>query len=175
LPSRPDKGVRFRAFHLLRHLSSHVAVHLACLADEPVPVGAVKVLRQYAVRVEVVSVRGPVRWARALASLARGKTATEGAFASRALRRLLAGWAASTRFHATLSAASSLVPYQRLPCLAGVPAVVDLVDVDSQKWLDYGKVSAWPKSWLYALEGRRLRALEAGLGAWARAVTLVTP
>src|SRR5262249_21341884 len=112
LPYPPDKGDRIRGFHLLRHLSARAAVHLACLADEPVEASAVAALQRYAVRVAVVPVGGLGRWARALWSLARGRTASEGAFDSPALRRLLVGWAASTRFHATLSSASSMVGYQ---------------------------------------------------------------
>jgi polysaccharide biosynthesis protein PslH len=62
----------------------------------------------------------------------------------------------------------------RLAGLRDVPAVVDLVDVDSQKWFDYAAVSRRPLSWLYGAEGRRLRRLEASLPSWARAVTLVS-
>jgi sugar transferase (PEP-CTERM/EpsH1 system associated) len=58
--------------------------------------------------------------------------------------------------------------------LEHVPAVVDLVDVDSQKWLDFAGASRWPKSWLYALEARRVRKLEASLPRWARAVAVVS-
>jgi sugar transferase (PEP-CTERM/EpsH1 system associated) len=66
-----------------------------------------------------------------------------------------------------------MVPYLRLPELRDVPAVVDLVDVDSQKWLDYAAASSGPRAWLYRLEGNRLRCLERDLPAVARAVTLV--
>jgi sugar transferase (PEP-CTERM/EpsH1 system associated) len=64
--------------------------------------------------------------------------------------------------------------YQRLPELRDVPAVVDLIDVDSQKWFDYAQASRWPRSWLYGLESRRLRRLEQGMPAWARSLTVVT-
>src|SRR5262249_25985116 len=39
-----------------------------------------------------------------------------------------------------------------------VPLLMDMVDVGSQKWLDYGKVR-YP-GFLYSAEGRRLRRLE---------------
>ncbi len=55
-----------------------------------------------------------------------------------------------------------------------MPAVVDLVDVDSQKWLDYAAVEPRPLAWLHGAEGRRLRRLEGSLPSWARAVTLVS-
>jgi glycosyltransferase involved in cell wall biosynthesis len=33
---------------------------------------------------------------------------------------------------------------------------MDFVDVDSDKWAQYAKYTSFPKSWIYALEGRRL-------------------
>jgi sugar transferase (PEP-CTERM/EpsH1 system associated) len=52
--------------------------------------------------------------------------------------------------------------------------VVDLVDVDSQKWLDYAAASPWPKRSLYRLEARRVRKLEASLPKWVRATAVVS-
>jgi sugar transferase (PEP-CTERM/EpsH1 system associated) len=69
---------------------------------------------------------------------------------------------------------SSMVQYLRVPGLERVPAVVDLVDVDSQKWFDYAEGSHGLKRWLFRLEGRRLRRLEASLPRGATAVTLVS-
>jgi sugar transferase (PEP-CTERM/EpsH1 system associated) len=174
VPYPPDKGDRIRAFQLLRYLSARAHVHLACLADEPVAEDTLTVLRRYARRVAVIPLGGWSRWARALGSVVCGRTVTEGAFSSPALRATLRAWAADTPFRAALASASSMVPYLRLPQLRDVPAVVDLVDVDSQKWHDYAEASRAPRRWLYRLEGRRLQRLEQGLPEWARAVTLVS-
>ena len=38
--------------------------------------------------------------------------------------------------------------------------IVDFVDVDSDKWAQYSKYARFPKSWIYALEGRRLADYE---------------
>jgi hypothetical protein len=175
LPYPPDKGDRIRSFHTLRHLSRRANVHLACLADEPVPAGAVTALENYCARVAVVPVSGWARRLRALWALLRGRTATEGAFQVPALSALLHSWARTTRFDACLVSASSMIPYLQREEWRGVPAVVDLVDVDSQKWLDYAAASRGPPAWLYRTEGRRLRRLEAGLPAWTRGVVLTTP
>ena len=174
VPFPPDKGDRIRAFHILRHLSGRARVHLACLADEPTGPGTVEALRPYCERVAVVRLGRWSRWRRALGSLAWGGTATEGVFRSPELRAVLNAWSRQTHFHVALASASSMVPYLRLPGLQGVPAVIDLVDVDSQKWFDYAAAGRGPRAWLYRLEGRRLRRLEQGLPSWARAVTLVS-
>lgn len=174
VPFPPDKGDRIRAYHLLRFLSSRYRVHLATLADEPMNPAIEEGLRPLVARLAVVPLVGWTRWPRALASLALGRTVSEGAFGSAELARIARRWARETRFVCALASASSMVPYLRLPELAGVPAVVDLVDLDSEKWLEYASAGHGPMAWLYRTEGRRLRRLEKGLARWARAITLVS-
>ena len=97
-----------------------------------------------------------------------------GAFSSPAMRNVLRGWARETRYHATLASASGMAPYLQLKDFEGVPAVVDFVDVDSQKWLDYARACRGPRAWLYRAEGRRLRRLEHDATTWARGTVLVS-
>jgi sugar transferase (PEP-CTERM/EpsH1 system associated) len=175
LPYPPDKGDRIRTYHTLRYLASRARVHLAALADEPPSPGAVEVLEKMCARVAVVPHSGLKRWLRALGSLVCGRSITEGVFHSPGLARLLESWCGEVRFDGVLVSSSALVPYLRRGALGGVPAVVDLVDVDSQKWFDYAQASRIPKRWLYRLEGRRLRKLERSLPGWARGVVLTTP
>src|SRR5262249_36763073 len=144
------------------------------LADEPVRPEVLAALERYCARVVTVPLGGTGRWARAFLSLVRGRSVTEGAFDVPALHRALARWVGETRFDAALTSASSMAPYLRAPGLRAVPAVIDFMDVDSQKWLDYAAASCGPRSWLYRLESRRLRRLEQGVVGWARAVTLAT-
>lgn len=172
VPYPLDKGDRIRAFHLLRYLSRHAKVHLACLADEPASDETQAVLRRYCHRLSVVSL-GRTRWVRGLTSLLRGGTVSEGVFHAPELVAILRSWAANTPFTAALASSSAVAPYLRLPALASIPAIVDLVDVDSQKWLDYASSGGW-RSWLYNMEGRRLRAIEQPMPSWAHAVTLVS-
>jgi sugar transferase (PEP-CTERM/EpsH1 system associated) len=174
VPYPPDKGDRIRNYHVLRHLADRANVYLACLADEPVPAETIAALTPWCARLATVPVGRSGRWLGALTALVRGDSLSAGAFSSGGLRTVLRDWARTVDFAVTLSSASSLTPYQRLPELSHVPAVVDLVDVDSQKWLDYAAASAGPRAWLYRLEGQRLRRLERDLPTWARAVLLVS-
>jgi sugar transferase (PEP-CTERM/EpsH1 system associated) len=173
VPYPPDKGDRIRSFHTLRYLSQRGAIHLACLADEPVAPGVIEALRRYCARVAVIPI-GRARWLRAAGALLRGQSVTAGAFQSPALRTTLRDWARQTRFDGALASSSGMAPYLERPELRGVPAFVDLVDVDSQKWLDYAAAGRGWARWLYRTEGRRLRELERRLPTWARAVTLVS-
>jgi sugar transferase (PEP-CTERM/EpsH1 system associated) len=173
VPYPPDKGDRIRTFNILRFLSQRARVHLACLADEPVSDEIKLALGRYCERVAIVQVGGWSRWFRTGLSLLRGGTASEGAFQVPQLRAILRHWASETRFDVCLASASSIANYLRLEELRDVQAVIDFIDVDSQKWFDYAASCRGPRAWLYRAEGRRLRRLEQTISAWASAVTLV--
>jgi sugar transferase (PEP-CTERM/EpsH1 system associated) len=174
VPYPPDKGDRIRSYHLLRYLSRRAAVHLACLADEPVSAETTAALGDLCARVAVVPLGNWSRWLRAPGSLLSGRSISEGIFHSPGLVEVVRRWVGETSFHVSLASASSMVPYQRLDGLRQVPAVVDLMDVDSQKWLDYAAAERGIRARMYQTEGRRLRELEQTVPSWARAVTLVS-
>lgn len=175
LPYPPDKGDRIRNYHVLRFLSRRARVHVACLADEPFDQAKVSsALVPLCAEFHVIPIGASSRWIHALASFARGQSISIGAFDSSSLRELIRRWCLKTRFDAAIVSASSLAPYLSLAELCSVPSVVDLVDVDSQKWFDYSAASRGLKSWLYRCEGTRLRRLEAELPNRVHAVTLVS-
>jgi sugar transferase (PEP-CTERM/EpsH1 system associated) len=148
-------------------------VWLACLADEPVASEIEAELGRLCERVAIVPVsRG--RRLRMAASLLRGRSISEGAFAERGLRDVIRKWVGQTKFDAAVISASSLAPYLQMRELAGVPKIVDLVDVDSQKWSDFASAAHGPKRWLYQLEAARIRKLERELPKWTRAVAMVS-
>lgn len=174
VPYPPDKGDRIRNFHLLRQMARRARVWLGCLADEPVSTGEREELCRLCERAAIVPVSRYGRWVRAGASLCAGSSISEGAFAEPELFRTVRGWAAETAFDAAVVSASSMAPYLKDRALAGVPAVVDLIDVDSHKWLDYAAAARGPKRWLYRLEAARVRKLERQLPGWTQAVAVVS-
>jgi sugar transferase (PEP-CTERM/EpsH1 system associated) len=174
VPYPPDKGDRIRNYHVLQQLAKRGPVWLGCLADEPIPLETVSMLKGLSERLAIIEAGRFGRWVSAAYSLATGRSISEGLFANSQLRHTIRSWTAQRRFRAVVASASSLVPYLRRDGLEKVDAVVDLVDVDSQKWLDYANAVAFPRRWLYRLEAMRIRKIEAELPHWARAVAVVS-
>jgi sugar transferase (PEP-CTERM/EpsH1 system associated) len=88
-----------------------------------------------------------------------------------ALRRLLARGQPDV----VMPFSSSMAAFALRPELRDIPMVLDMVDVDSEKWRALGASSAWPMSWIYRREHRTLRAFEAHVGRRARHTLVVTP
>lgn len=173
VPYPPNRGDRIRSYHMLRWLAGQADVWLATLADEPLAAGTHTALTDLCREVAIEPL-GRGRWLRGAWSLATGRSATEGLFASARLRRTIARWSQAMHWDAVLVFCSSMLPYAELPAVRDLPLVVDLVDVDSQKFYDYAALADGPRRWLYALEGRRLRRLEGMLPHRAEAILLVS-
>jgi polysaccharide biosynthesis protein PslH len=174
VPYPPNRGDRIRTFNILQFLARRADVSLAYLSDEQPSVQAEQALRGMCRDVVGLSLGKRRRWVSAARSLACGRTATEGLFWCGRLRHLLARWSKTTRFDAAVVFCSSMVQYLKAPGLDGMPTIVDLIDVDSQKWFDYAAQTSGLPRWLLGLEGRRLRRLERSLPAKARSIILVS-
>ena len=144
VPYPPNRGDRIRSYHTLRFLAECADVDLACLADEPVADDCKAVLAGLCHRVSIVPLPRRLRWLSACQSLARGRSATEGLFRSAALLDTLSTWAGDTQYDAAIAFCSSMAQYLAVPGLQSVRHLVDLVDIDSQKWLDYADRSLPP-------------------------------
>lgn len=173
VPYPPDKGDRIRNYHLLRVLSQSARVWLASLADEPLSESARQTLPSLCERFAVVPLPRWRRWLRASWGFLHGRSLSEGVFWEPQLRRLLLEWARQTRFHSAVASASSVAHYLR-DLLPQTPAVIDIMDVDSQKWQDYAQRATGWRRWLYRQESERVRRLEQDLPRWAKSVSLVS-
>jgi sugar transferase (PEP-CTERM/EpsH1 system associated) len=84
------------------------------------------------------------------------------------MRRHIRSLAARTRLDVTLAYTTVMAPYAP----ADVPLLLDMSDVDSEKWLQYARIRR-PRL-LYSTEGRRFRRLESEWTRRARSTVVMT-
>ena len=174
VPHPPNRGDRIRSWNMLRFLAERANIHLACLADEPVSEESHRELHRLCERVEIQPLSGTGRWIHGATALLTGRSATEGLFQSPKLSATVREWATDTKFDSVLVFCSSMFQFTSCRELKNVPVVVDLVDVDSEKWLNYADTASFLKKRLYRLEAKRVRQLEKVIAERAKAVTLVS-
>lgn len=171
IPYPPDKGDKIRSFHLLRHLSTRYAVHLGAFVDDPDDWRHAEALGQWCASVKLVGLSPLRARLRSLMGLVRGEALTLPYYRSAEL----AGWVDETvRAHRVrLGLAYSSAMAQYLPATL-IRRVLDMVDVDSDKWSQYAPTRPWPLSWIYAREGRLLARWEARAGQASTSTVLVS-
>jgi polysaccharide biosynthesis protein PslH len=168
LPFPPDRGVKLRAARELNWLSRQHQVWVAGFAEtggNAMPAAQGELCDHSGASTSAACVAGirdvcavPLRrsvaaW-NAGCSMLAGRTATEGYFGSQALSRRVMEWAEAVDFDAVLAFSSSMAPLAlRVPARRHV---LDMVDVDSRKWLDSAEQARGPMKRVYRTEGRRL-------------------
>lgn len=173
IPYPPVKGEKIRAYHHLRALGREHDVTLLTLADEPGHAAHVAGLRALVDDVEVVPISPRLGRARALTALADGRPMSIRYFEAPALARALQARLGRDRYDLVFVYSTAMAQY--VEGLAGIPVVVDFVDMDSEKWRQYGDRAPFPLSALYRREAERLRRYEAGIARWSRANLFVSP
>jgi sugar transferase (PEP-CTERM/EpsH1 system associated) len=133
-------------------------VHLLAFADDPADPRHHAALESLCASARIVPLPRPRSTVGALVSLAAGAPFSLGYFSLPRMRRLLR--CALPALQPDVIFVSGSVMAQYLPNDHAHRAIVDLVDVDSEKWRQYAGLTRPPRSWLYALESVRLRRYE---------------
>jgi sugar transferase (PEP-CTERM/EpsH1 system associated) len=168
VPNPPDKGEKIRSFYLLRRLAKSYRVHLVCFARNDSEVEAARELRAVcsSVYVEKLSAMGALL--RGGLRLLAGGCVNAGYYYCARMKRYVDTLAHSVDFAATLVFAAVMMPYASSQGLA----LLDMQDVDSEKWFSYAKYRA--PGMLYNLEARRLRKFETDCANAAACTVLTT-
>jgi sugar transferase (PEP-CTERM/EpsH1 system associated) len=172
IPYPPDKGDKIRSWHMLRHLAGRYRVHLGCFVDDPRDMAHRAALEGLCAGCHLAPLPPLRKRLRAVAGLARGEPLSVACYRDGSMRRWLRRTRAAARPVAALLYSSQTGLY--LDELDGLRVVMDLVDVDSDKWAQYAARRRGPARWLYRREARALAGFEARVAARADACLLVS-
>lgn len=183
IPYPPDKGDKIRSFNQLKYLAEHGwRVHLCTLADDPDDMRHVEELKKYCASVSVEPLNPKLQKIRSLTAPFQGLPMSAGYFYNKRLQLRVDQVLQSCPITAVFCFCGPMAEYLRrsslLPLASGkvgrVRCVMDLVDVDSDKWQQYAQRSAVPMKWVYALEGRLLHRYERQVAEQFHATLLVS-
>ncbi|HEX4260226.1 MAG TPA: TIGR03087 family PEP-CTERM/XrtA system glycosyltransferase [Acetobacteraceae bacterium] len=163
IPYPPDKGDKIRAWPMLQHLARTHRVHLGCFVDDPADLVHVPVLRSVCADVMAVPLSPRLQKLRALARARPGRPLTLDYFRDARLAAWVDEVAARTRPARVFAFSSSMAPYALR--VAGATRILDMVDLDSQKWVEQAQRARGPARLVWAREGRTLLAFEARAAA----------
>ncbi len=168
VPNPPDKGERIRAFHQIRHLARRYRVHLACFGNNKADLQAGAALQDICASVHVELVDRSRALVRAAARFGLGGCLNQAFYGSPSMKRYVDSLTRHIPLCGTLAYTAVMMPYAP----PAIPVLLDMVDVDSEKWLHY---SRWRRpGFVYAAEARRLRRFETNAALAASRTFLTT-
>lgn len=163
IPYPPEKGEKIRAWHMLDHLADRWDVDAGFLVDELADVQHLPAVEQ---RCASLCWRPAMRRmsvaARALLRARPGMPLTLGWFHDPGLAAWVRAGIGARRWDAAFVYSSAMAPYVMGSVAAGaIPVrVLDLVDVDSEKWRAYATGARGPMRHVWAREARTLLQFE---------------
>jgi sugar transferase (PEP-CTERM/EpsH1 system associated) len=172
-PFPPDKGDRLRAWRHLTRLATLGPVDLVAQADSEEDADtARKGLAELCREVHVFPRRKLEALAQVGLALTTGRSLTVGWHTDARVERALRDLQSRHQYDLCWSFSSGTGPW--LESRNAGPRIMDLCDVDALKWEALAKDASGPRSWIYALEARRLLPLEVALAETADACLVST-
>ncbi|GJM26534.1 MAG: glycosyl transferase [Phycisphaerae bacterium] len=160
-PYPPNKGCKIRAFHTIEHLARDHDVWCATFVDDPADMQYIPAMKEFCREVITVPLDRMRAALRGAFDMAIDETLTEGFYRSKPMRDAIRELTARVKFDGVVAFSSSMGQYAR--SVDAGTKIIDLCDLDSQKWAAMAKRSSAPRSWFYEAEARRLAELEAQL------------
>jgi sugar transferase (PEP-CTERM/EpsH1 system associated) len=159
LPYPPIKGEKIRQFHILQYLRQWYDIYLGCLVDDRADWPHVDAVRALCKDAYIARINPRLARLLCLRGLATGEPLSVTFFHNTGLQRWVRQVAQQVDPAVIFVISSNMAPYVLELPRNGL-LVVDLVDVDSEKWRAYAETAKGPMQMIYAREARTVATLE---------------
>jgi len=159
IPYPPDKGDKIRSFHILQHLSRRFRIHLGCFSDDVSDSAGIRQLREICTEVFCLPLSPIQKAARASRALIKGASISEISYYDPRMKEWVDQRLSRGVINNVFVFCSAMYPYIQ-QYTRRLHIVLDMVDIDSQKWGDYARLAGWPLRAVFQREQRKLFALE---------------
>ena len=154
IPYPPNKGDKIRSYHLLKHLAKNYRVHLGTFVDDPDDWQHVDHVKKLCGRTHFARLNPNLARLRSLAGLITNQPLTLDYYRDAGLQAWAGRVLHELPIKRVLVFSSAVAQY--VSHAGHVRRIIDFVDIDSDKWLQYAQKKSWPMNWLYRREGRLL-------------------
>jgi len=156
IPYPPNKGDKIRSYHVLKYLSGHFRVHLGCFIDDANDRTYIDKVKALCVESCFIDQAPFAARLRSLSGLFSGQAMSLPYYRDAQLQRWVDRLLGSGKIERALAFSGPMAQYLQSGRADAMHRVIDFVDVDSEKWLQYAATKRWPLSQLYRREARHL-------------------
>jgi polysaccharide biosynthesis protein PslH len=160
LPYAPNRGDRIRAFHILHALQACGDVSLFSLVHDAEEEAHARDVQPLVARVRTARVPRFRNFVHGAARLHTRRPLTLELLSAPSAHQALAELVEERRPDVVLAYCSSMARYAMEPPLAGIPFVLDMVDLDSRKWQALASRGDWVRRAIYKREAWCLERFE---------------
>lgn len=160
IPYPPNKGDKVRSWNVLSRLAEDYRVHLASFVDDPADWQYEQVVRDICASCLLRPLRPFLAKLRSLPAFIGRDPLTRRYFYDGLIAKWLDDLAVRQKPDKVFVFSSGVADYVMGPRWAGARRVIDMVDVDSDKWRQYAAAKSGVSRWVYGREARTLADFE---------------
>ena len=162
LPYPPNRGDKIRSYHLMKWLSQYFDIYLGTFYDDPKDEKYIDDIRCFTK--EIFAVPLPLnkfkKIKKGLVALVKGKPVTVECFRSKSMQTWVNNTVTNNRIAHAFVICSSMAPYVLNKNLKFENKIIDLIDLDSDKWFQYYQKFSGIMSLIYLRESKKLFKFE---------------
>ena len=160
IPYPPNKGDKIRSFNWLKGLAENHKIYLGTFVDDENDWQYLDQLHQYCEDVYVEKLEPGKAKLKSLVGLLSGEPLTLPYYKNQNMQAWTKKTMEEEDIKNILVFSSSMAQYIDSKKYSDICRVVDFVDMDSDKWVQYAEKKQWPMSWVYQREARTLLSYE---------------
>jgi len=163
LPYPPNKGDKITSFNLLKYLSQRHNVYMGCFVDDPDDWQYIDYVNEFCTQSCIESLKPTTAKILSIRGLLTGSALSLPYYYNRKLDTWVDKVLENTEIDAVLIFSGVMAQYVSGKLKPEIKSVLDLEDVDSDKWRVYAQEHTWPMNWIYQRESERLLAFESAM------------
>ena len=160
IPYPPDKGDKIRSWNILKYLARSYRIHLGAFVDDPRDQRYQDKLGSMCASINLLPLQPTVSRLRSLSGLGRKIPLSIPYYHDRRMQQWVNARLEEDSLQRIFVFSSAMAQYVMNGQASSRRRVIDIVDVDSDKWRQYAQHKRWPVSWLYRREAECLLAFE---------------
>ncbi|MDO8651346.1 MAG: TIGR03087 family PEP-CTERM/XrtA system glycosyltransferase [Undibacterium sp.] len=172
IPFPPNKGDKIRSYHLLKYLTQHYTVHLGTFVDDENDLQYIETVKQLCGESCFLYLNPMLAKLKSITALLANRPLSLDYYRSAAMRSWVRSVIKEKAIKKIVVFSSAMAQF--VEAFPETRRVIDFVDVDSDKWLQYASKKVWPMSWLYHREAQTLLAYEKNLANGCDAALFVS-
>ena len=166
IPYPPNKGDKIRSYNFLKGLVKNFNVHLATFIDDPEDWAYVDKVKALTVDSLFVNLNPSLAKIKSLSGLLTNQPLTLPYYKNAQMQRWVDKTIEENNIEKVFVFSSAMAQFVHKH--QNLEIVIDFVDVDSDKWLQYSQKTSWPMNWVYKREAKRLLAYDSEMAKLAK-------
>jgi sugar transferase (PEP-CTERM/EpsH1 system associated) len=174
IPFPPNKGDKITTFNLLKFLSKRYQVHLGCFIDDEFDKQYIHELNSYCKTSFCFDISNRQQSVSGLKALFSGSAVSIAHYHSREFQAWVDSTIENNQIDLLFVYSSGMSQFVEKKQYINKTRILDMADIDSDKWRQYAKNKPWYSRWIYSREQRILAKHEQQVLKNFEAITFIT-